>query len=142
MTERETTDLDVTATNTPHLSETGPDSGPEHRTDRIDPTATGVDVRAVEHEIEGWGGSSMPEHELTDEQVRHLQDRPEPIGAGETGRALHGDKATPTPPGRPMRRRPGSPTPASATAGTMPERPDRLLEPGDEADPAQGLPHQ
>lgn len=97
MTERETTDLDVTATNTPHLSETGPDSGPEHRTDRIDPTATGVDVRAVEHEIEGWGGSSMPEHELTDEQVRHLQDRPEPIGAGETGRALHGDNGNADP---------------------------------------------
>jgi hypothetical protein len=63
----------------------------EPPTERIDPTATGVDVRQVEHEIEGWGGSSMPRHELTPEQEAHLQDRPEPIGAGETGRMLHGD---------------------------------------------------
>ena len=33
----------------------------------------------------------MPAHELTPEQIAHLQDRPEPIGGGETGRALHGD---------------------------------------------------
>lgn len=64
-----------------------PDSGPE----RLDPTAVGVDVGEVQHRIEGWGGSSMPEHELSDEQAARLQDRPEPIGAGETGRALHGD---------------------------------------------------
>src|ERR671932_995704 len=75
----------------------GPDSGPEHRTDRIDPTATGVDVAEVQHRIEGWGGSSMPEHELSDEQVEHLQDRPEPIGGGETGRALHGDNGNADP---------------------------------------------
>jgi hypothetical protein len=66
-------------------------AGPEHRTDRIDPTASGVDVGRIEHEIEGWGGSRMPPHELTPEQEERLQDRPEPIGAGETGRALHGD---------------------------------------------------
>jgi hypothetical protein len=65
-------------------------AGPEHPTDTIDPTATGVDVRAVAHEIEGWGGS-MPPHELTPEQEARLQDRPEPIGGGETGRTLHGD---------------------------------------------------
>src|SRR3954465_8167925 len=67
-------------------------AGPEHRTDRIDPTATGVDVGRIEHEIEGWGGSSMPPNQLTPDQVEHLQDRPEPIGGGETGRALHGDQ--------------------------------------------------
>ena len=75
----------------------GPDSGPEHRTDRIDPTATGVDVSEVQHRIEGWGGSSMPEHELSPDQVEHLQDRPEPIGGGETGRALHGDNGNADP---------------------------------------------
>jgi hypothetical protein len=75
---------------TPDLSRDAA-SGTEQRTDRIDPTATGVDVRAVEHEIEGWGGSAMPPDELTPEQEARLQDRPEPIGAGETGRTLHGD---------------------------------------------------
>jgi hypothetical protein len=69
----------------------GPDSGPEHRADRIDPTATGVDVGEVLHRVEGWGDSSMPEHQLSPEQAEHLQDRPEPIGAGETGRVLEGD---------------------------------------------------
>ncbi len=69
----------------------GPDSGPEHRTDRIDPTATGVDVHEVQRRIEGWGGPSLPEHELTEQQIEALQDRPEPIGGGETGRALPGD---------------------------------------------------
>jgi hypothetical protein len=72
-------------------------AGAEQGTDRIDPTATGVDVRAVEHEIEGWGGSSMPPHELTPEQEARLQDRPEPIGGGETGRALHGDQGNADP---------------------------------------------
>lgn len=72
-------------------------SGPDHRTDRIDPTATGVDVREVEHEIEGWGGSSLPPHELSPEQEARLQDRPEPIGGGETGRALHGDQGNADP---------------------------------------------
>jgi hypothetical protein len=72
-------------------------AGPEHGTDRIDPTAAGVDVARVEHEIEGWGGSSMPPHELTPEQVEHLQDRPEPIGGGETGRTLHGDQGNADP---------------------------------------------
>src|SRR3954451_15751938 len=64
-------------------------------TDGIDPTATGVDVGRIEHEIEGWGGASTPSHEeneLTADQLEHLQDRPEPIGGGETGRALHGDQ--------------------------------------------------
>jgi hypothetical protein len=71
----------------------------ENGTEPIDPTATGVDVGRVEHEIEGWGGStgSYPEHELTPEQVEHLQDRPEPIGGGETGRALHGDQGNADP---------------------------------------------
>jgi hypothetical protein len=72
-------------------------AGPEHHTDRIDPTATGVDVERVEHEIEGWGGPSTPPHELTPEQVEHLQDRPEPIGGGETGRTLHGDQGNADP---------------------------------------------
>jgi hypothetical protein len=67
---------------------------------RIDPTATGVDVRQVEHEIEGWGGSSMPPHELTGDQEAHLQDRPEPIGGGETGRMLHGDHGNADPVGQ------------------------------------------
>ena len=69
----------------------------EQGTDRIDPTATGVDVREVEHEIEGWGGSSMPPHELTAEQEGRLRDRPEPIGGGETGRTLHGDQGNADP---------------------------------------------
>src|SRR3954447_12006933 len=76
------------------------ESGPEHRDDRIDPTADGLDVARIEHEIEGWGGSSMPsydEHELTPQQVETLQDRPEPIGGGETGRALHGDQGNADP---------------------------------------------
>src|SRR3954464_6074005 len=73
------------------------ESGPEHRDDRIDPTADGLDVGRIEHEIEGWGGSSMPPHELTPEQVEHLQDRPEPIGGGETGRTLHGDHGNAAP---------------------------------------------
>jgi hypothetical protein len=76
------------------------ESGPEHRDDRIDPTADGLDVARIEHEIEGWGGSSMPsydEHELTPQQVENLQDRPEPIGGGETGRALHGDQGNADP---------------------------------------------
>ena len=64
----------------------------ERPTDRIDPTATGVDVERIEHEIEGWGGASTPPDELTPDQLEHLQDRPEPIGGGETGRALHGDQ--------------------------------------------------
>jgi hypothetical protein len=71
-----------------------PSEGPaasEPGGDRIDPTATGVDVRRVEHEIEGWGESSMPPEELTPDQEAHLADPPEPIGAGETGRMLHGD---------------------------------------------------
>ena len=73
------------------------DAGPDHRTDRIDPTATGVDVREVQHEIEGWGGSSMPPHELSPDQEARLQDRPEPIGGGETGRMLHGDQGNADP---------------------------------------------
>lgn len=97
MTERETDDLDVTGADVPHLSATAPDSGPEHRTDRIDPLADGIDVARVQHEIEGWGGSSMPPGELTSEQAEHLQDRPEPIGGGETGRALHGDNGNADP---------------------------------------------
>jgi hypothetical protein len=68
-----------------------PDGG-----DRIDPTATGVDVRQVEREIEGWG-PSMPPGELTPEQEARLQDRPEPIGGGETGRMLHGDQGNADP---------------------------------------------
>jgi hypothetical protein len=91
MTERETDDLDVTGADVPHLAAEAPDSGPDHRTDRIDPLADGVDVGRVQSELRGWGGSDLPEHELSEEQVRHLQDRPEPIGAGETGRTLHGD---------------------------------------------------
>jgi len=65
--------------------------------ERIDPTAAGVDVGRIQHEIEGWGGGSMPEHELTDAQVAALQDRPEPIGGGETGRTLHGDQGNADP---------------------------------------------
>jgi hypothetical protein len=72
-------------------------SGPEHRTDRIDPTADGLDVGRIEREIEGWGGPSLPPHELSAEQVEQLQDRPEPIGGGETGRALHGDNGNADP---------------------------------------------
>jgi hypothetical protein len=68
----------------------------EQPTDRIDPTATGVDVRQVEHEIEGWGPSTPP-GELTPEQEAQLQDVPEPIGGGETGRALHGDQGNADP---------------------------------------------
>jgi hypothetical protein len=73
-----------------------PPDTPAHNRDAdrgepVDPTATGPDVARIEREIEGWGGGSMPEHELTAEQAEHLQDRPEPIGAGETGRTLHGD---------------------------------------------------
>jgi hypothetical protein len=74
----------------------GPDSGPEHRTDRIDPTATGVDVHEVQHRIEGWG-PSLPEHELSPDQIEHLQDRPEPIGGGQTGRTLPGDNGNADP---------------------------------------------
>ena len=33
----------------------GTDRRPEHRTDRVDPTAAGLDVDPVEHEIEGSG---------------------------------------------------------------------------------------
>ena len=68
----------------------------ESGTDPIDPTATGVDVRRVEHEIEGWG-PSLPPQELTPEQEARLQDPPEPIGGGETGRALHGDNGNADP---------------------------------------------
>src|SRR3954452_21223132 len=103
MTERHAQDRD--------LDVPGPDSGPEHRTDRIDPTATGVDVGEVLHRTEGWGGSSMPEHELTPEQAERLQDRPEPIGAGETGRVLHGDHGN----ADPAWQGGGPPTPAPAT---------------------------
>src|SRR5689334_24971333 len=63
----------------------------ESETDRIDPLADGVDVGRVQSELRGWGGSTPP-GELTSEQLEHLQDRPEPIGGGETGRALHGDQ--------------------------------------------------
>jgi hypothetical protein len=69
----------------------GADSGPEHRTDRIDPTATGVDVGEVLHRVEGWGDNSTPEHELSPEQAGQLQEHAEPMGAGETGRVLEGD---------------------------------------------------
>lgn len=68
------------------------------RTDRIDPTATGPDVARIEHELEGWGdASAAEEHELTPQQVEQLQDRPEPIGGGETGRTLHGDQGNADP---------------------------------------------
>ena len=67
------------------------ETGPEHGTDRIDPTADGLDVGRIKREIEGWGESSLPPHELSPEQVEELPDRPEPIGGGETGRTLHGD---------------------------------------------------
>lgn len=82
MTERETDD---------------PTDGPTNRTtdrttERIDPLADGVDVERVESELRGWGGASTPPGELTPEQLEHLQDTPEPIGGGETGRALHGDQ--------------------------------------------------
>jgi hypothetical protein len=70
--------------------DTGRNDPTAHPTDRIDPTATGVDVRQVEREIEGWG-PSVPPHELTPEQEAQLQDPPDPIGGGETGRTLHGD---------------------------------------------------
>ena len=95
-------------------------SGPEHRTDRIDPTATGVDVDRVEREIEGWGGSSLPPHELSPDQVEHLQDRPEPIGGGETGRTLHGDQGNADPVWQadaPETREPDTSLGRAATAG-------------------------
>jgi hypothetical protein len=91
MTERDTDG------GTPSLDVPGPDSGPEHRTDRIDPTADGIDLERIRTETSGWGGGTMPPHELTEEQVEHLQDRPEPIGGGETGRTLHGDQGNADP---------------------------------------------
>jgi hypothetical protein len=95
----------------------GPDSGPEHRTDRIDPTATGVDVREVLHRAEGWGGSSAPDHDLDPEQVEHLQDRPEPIGAGETGRVLQGDHGNADPAWQAEAPQTGGPDPGSGSDG-------------------------
>src|SRR3954453_696223 len=76
----------------------------QNPTDGIDPTATGVDVGRIEHEIEGWGGASTPSHEeneLTADQLEHLQDRPEPIGGGEPGGALTGAQGHPAPLGQP-----------------------------------------
>src|SRR4051794_41760782 len=69
------------------------ESGPEHRDDRIDPTADGLDVARIEHEIEGWGGATMPsydEHELTPQQGENLQDPPQPIGGGGARGPPHG----------------------------------------------------
>src|SRR5689334_18763488 len=87
MTERETDD---------------PTDRPTDRTtdrpaERIDPLADGGDVDRVQSELRGWGGASTPPGELTAEQLEHLQDRPEPIGGGETGRALHGDQGNADP---------------------------------------------
>ena len=46
-------------------------SGPEHRTDRIDPTATGVDVGRIEHEPADVGTGVHPVRRQGAGQLRH-----------------------------------------------------------------------